>query len=117
MEEPPLVFSPTLHDKPIQCQNMATGPKIYYLICLAGNGLHPLIINITTEQITSRIIPVNSRIVWVGILAGYVFYLLTEKAEMLFYVAGSTIWNLTHYTLCPDIDFVVSSATTGSYCL
>ena len=22
MEEPPLVFSPTLHDKPIQCQNI-----------------------------------------------------------------------------------------------
>ena len=103
-------------DDPIQCQNMATEPNIHYLICLAGNGLHPLIINITTEQVTSKIIPVNSQIVRVELLTGDVFYLLIEKAEMLFYVAGSTIVYLGHYTLRQDINFVISSATTDIVC-
>ena len=106
----------TLND-PIQCQNMATEPNVHYLICLAGNGFHPLIINITTEQVTSMIIPVsNSQIVRVGVLTGDVFYLLTEKAEMLFYVVRSTIVYFGHYTLHQHIDIVVSSATSDIVC-
>ena len=103
-------------NNPIQCQNMATEPNVHYLICLAGNGVHPLIISITTEQVTSMIIPVNSQIVRVGILTGDVFYLLTEKAEMLFYVVGSTIVYPGHYTLREHIDIVVSSATSDIVC-
>ena len=103
-------------DDPIRCQNMATEPNVHYLICLAGNGLPPLIISITNDQVTSRIIPVNSTIVRVGILTGDVFYLLTEKAEMLFYVMGSTIVYLGHYTLRQHIDIVVSSATSDIVC-
>lgn len=102
----------TTVDYPIQCQNMATKPNVHYLICLAGDGLHPVIINIATDQVTSEIIPVPVQIVRVGILTEDVFYLLTKNVEMIFYVANSTIANLGRYALRRDTDFMVSSATT-----
>ena len=104
-------------DDPIHCRNMATQPNTHHLICLAGNGLHPLIINITSEQVTSRIIPAfNLRIVRVGILTGHTFYLLTEEAEMLFYVVNSAVVCVGRYALRDGTDYVIVNATSDIQC-
>ena len=104
-------------DDPIRCRNLATQPNTHYLICLAGNGLHPLIINITSEQVTSRIIPAfDLRIVRVGILTGHTFYLLTEEAEMLFYVVNSTVVCVGRYALHDGTDYVIVNTTSDIQC-
>lgn len=104
-------------DEPIHCGNMAAVPNNHYLICLAGGGLHPVIINITDEQITSKVIPVfNSRIISVGILTENMFYLLTEDQEMFFYVVNSVINYLGRYALRYGVTHVITSTTGDINC-
>ena len=104
-------------DDPIHCWNMATQPNTHYLICLAHSGLDPLMINITTEQVTTSIIPAfNSRIVRVGILTGDTFYLLTEEAVMLVYVVNSAVVRIGRYALHDGTDYVIINATSDIVC-
>ena len=102
-------------DDPIQCENMVMGPNVHYLICLADNGLHPVIINIT-EPVTSEVIPVNFRIVQIRLLTRNTFYLLTAERELLFYVVNPAIVYLGRYGLRHGIDYVVTSATSNVTC-
>lgn len=104
-------------DEPIQCGNMAAVPNNHYLICLAGGGFHPVIINITDEQVTSKDIPVfNSRITSVGIITENMFYLLTEDQEMFFYVVNSVINYLGRYALRYGVTHVITSTTGDINC-
>ena len=103
-------------DDPIQCENMVMGANVHYLICLAGGGLHPVIINII-EPVTSKVIPVfNSQIAQIRMLTKDTFYLLTAEQEMLFYVVNSAVIYLGRYALRRGIGYVITSTTSDIIC-
>jgi len=102
-------------DDPIRCQNMAVGLNTHYLVCLT-DGLHPVIINIT-KQVTCYTIPVDDPpIVRVGMVTGDVFYLVTEKREILFYYVSSTVVCLGSYALRDANNYEVINSTSDLSC-
>jgi len=85
-------------DEPIQCENIA-GPLTHYLICLAGNGQSPILINVLNG--TSHIIPIgNSPIISLGALNDNTVYFLDTQQVLSFYVLNnSTVLHVGDYTI------------------
>jgi len=82
-------------DDPIQCENMFGS-----LICLAGGGLSPILINVNG---TSQIIPSGDSLVTrIGKLTKNVFYLLNTQQQMLFYALGSDLVYLGRFAVHSD---------------
>lgn len=75
---------PSTLDDPIQCKNMA-GPLTHCLICLAGNGLTPILINVLLG--TSKAIPIGeSPVINFGVLYENLIYLLDTQQVLSLYI-------------------------------
>jgi len=91
-------------DTPIQCLNMA-GPDHYHLMCLAGNGLHPILININTGT-SQTILVSNSLIYSFEVLDEVFFYLLNMRQELLLYkLSSSSVLLVGTFTIPPGVNF------------
>lgn len=101
-------------DEPIQCQNLV-GPVTHHLICLARNGLSVLLINITNN---ATVIPVNKsrEVIEIERLTENVFYLLDDQRELSVYLITSTVMCLGTYTVRPDTNFTIMSASSDISC-
>ena len=88
----------TTLDNTIQCENMAE-PFIHHLICLAGNGFSPILINVLNG--TSHVIPIkDSPIVDLGALNRNTVYFLNAQQVLSFYVLdNSTALRVGDYTI------------------
>jgi len=90
-------------DGPIRCESMVES-----LICLAGNGLSPLLINVKTG--TSQPITVgDSPVTRIGKLTKDTFYFLNSQQEMFFYVLGSDLVHFGRFTVHSDNLRIMSS--------
>ena len=107
---------PTL-DYPLQCQNLAE-PSAHYLICVAGNGHLPLLINLTGDTVTNKSIgsDESKKVIRAGVLAKNTFYLLNDHEELSIYLLTATIMYLETYTVRPNIDFIITTATSDINC-
>ena len=107
---------PTL-DYPIQCQNLAES-STHYLICLAGNGYLPLLINLTGDAITNKSLASDEtkEIIRVEVLAKDTFYLLNNQQELSIYLLTATVMYLETYTVHPNFDFVIATASSDITC-
>ena len=107
---------PTL-DYPIQCQNLAE-PSTHYLICLAGNGYLPLLINLTGDAVTNKSLASDEskEVIRVGVLAKDTFYLLNNQQELSVCLLTSTVWCLKPYTVRANIDFIITTASSDINC-
>ena len=104
-------------DDPSQCQNLV-GPATHYLICLAKNGHLPLLINITSNSVTNQTIPVDESkgIIKIGILAENRFYLLNDQQELSVYLIATTLICVGTYTVRPNTDFIITTASSDINC-
>jgi len=85
-------------DNPIQCENIA-GSLTHYLMCLAGNGLSPVLINVLNG--TSNVIPIeNSPIISIGALNENTVYFLNTQQVLSFYMLDNlTALHVGDYTI------------------
>ena len=102
-------------DDPIHCKNIA-GPVSHYVICLAGDGFSPVMINVTSG--TSKVIPVgDSPVAKLETLSENTFYLLNTHQELLFYMITNT--NIVHigtYTVSSNSNFRLMGFTSNITC-
>ena len=107
---------PTL-DYPIRCQNLAE-PSTHYLICLAGNGYLPLLINLTGDAVANKSLARDEpkKVIRAGVLARDTFYLLTNQQELSVCLLTSTVWCLEPYTVRANIDFIITAASSDINC-
>ena len=103
-------------DHPINCQNIVE-PKYHSLICLAGGGHCPLLINITIDGATDQMIPCNnSEVIGSGQLAQDIFYLFTIQRKMLVYLLDSTVRLLETYSFCGNHSFIPTNGFSNLKC-
>ena len=107
---------PTL-DYPLQCQNLAE-PSAHYLICVAGNGHLPLLINLTGDAVTNMSVSSDElkKVVRIGVLAKGTFYLLNNQQELSVCLLTSTVWCLKPYTVRTNIDFIIPNVSSDINC-
>ena len=112
-------YYPLLHplDDPIQCQNLV-GPVMHNLICLAGNGHLPLLINVTDNRVTNQTISIDKskKVINIGMLAENSFYLLNDQQELSIYLVSTTAVYLGTYSIRPNIDFIITAAFSNITC-
>ena len=90
-------------DSPIQCLNMA-GPDHHYLVCLAGNGLRPILINVNTG-ISQTLLVSNSPVYSFGVLDKVSFYFLNIQQELLLYeINSSSVLPVGTFTIPPGVN-------------
>ena len=106
-------------DDPVQCQNLV-GPDTHYLICLAGDGYIPLLINITdNDAVTNQTLSVNEskKIIKMGILAEEdMFYLLNDQDELSIYLIATTLICVGTYPVRQNNDFVITNPSNNVDC-
>ena len=104
-------------DNPIQCQNLV-GPSTHYLICLARNGHLSLLINITGDVVTNKIIidDKSKTTIKTGMLAENTVYLLNDQQELSIYLITITVMHLGTYIVRSDINFIIITASSDINC-
>ena len=100
-------------DDPIQCKNLA-GPDSHYLICLAGNGLSAILVNVTNG--TSQIILLGDSLIYkFGTLDEKTFYFLNMQQELSFYLIDkSSALCIGTYTIPPGANLRLLEYNSGT---
>ena len=106
---------PVTLDDPVRCENLV-GPNSHYLVCLADNGLIPLLINIANG--TSQTIPIrDSPVTKLGTLNENMFYLVNSHQKLSLYVVNSSsIVHIGTYTVRSNSNFKLMDFTSNISC-
>jgi len=102
-------------DDPVQCENVV-GPVNHYLICLAGGGFSPIIIDVTSG--TSKAVPVGEfPVAKMEMLSENTFYLLNSHQELSFYIiTNSSAVHIGTYTVRSNSNFSLMGFNSNITC-
>ena len=112
---------PLLHplNNPVLCLNLVE-PVTHYLICLAGDGYLPLLINVTDNNaVTNQTLPVDEpkKIIKMGILAEEdMFYLLNDQDELSIFLIATTVICLGTYPVRVGNNFIITAPSNNVNC-